>query len=433
MKAVIVAGGKGERMQSYAPDVPKPLLPIGDRSIVEHQIALLARYEIRDVWLTVREGDLDVFREHLGDGKKWGVTLHYHTETEPLGTAGSVARLLRNQGDSFIVFYGDIMINMDLEALIQFHRFTGAAATLVVHPTDHPHDSDLVDLRDNGRVRAFQPKPRPDDLYCRNFGNAGAYVVSPRIAEFIPDGPSDFIRDVFPSAQKARERIFAYRTREYLKDAGTPQRLELVRTHWKEGRVERLHLDVALPAVFLDRDGTLCEYVPFLTEPEQMELLPGAGDAVRAINESEYLAVVITNQPVVARGLCLPEDIDRVHARMEMLLGKSGALLDGIYFCPHHPDAGFEGENPEYKISCECRKPGPDLVRRAVRDLNIDITRSVFVGDMTADIETGNRLGIETILLETGCAGDDGRFVVEPTHTCADVSAAVDLILNQHR
>jgi len=431
VKAVIVAGGEGRRIRSVARAMPKPLLDVGGRSIVEHQILLLKRYEINEIHLTVRGRDLAVFRDNLGGGESRGVRLRYHAEREPLGTAGGIAPILARLGKHFLVLYGDVMVNMDLGALVRFHRSKRAATTLVVHPSDHPLDSDLVELDDEGRIKVFRPKPRPASAWCRNVGNAGIYVVSQKLAEFISSGPSDFLRDVFPRALAAGKAPYGYRTREYLRDIGTPQRLASVRADWATRRIERCHLDFALPAIFFDRDGTLCDIVPLLRQSRDVRLLPGAAEAIRRTNEAGYLAVVATNQPVIARGLCSLEELERIHAQLESLLCEQGARLDAVYYCPHHPDAGYPGEVPELKTACDCRKPEGGLVRRAARDLNIDLSRSAFVGDSTMDVECGKRLGLRTILIETGEAGRDGKYAARPDARCPDVADAVRSIL-QH-
>jgi len=431
VKAIIVAGGEGRRIGSVAKGVPKPLLEIGGRPVVEHQLRLLRRYGVGEVHLTVRAEHLAVFKERFADGKPLGLALHYHAETEPLGTAGGIGRILEKFPGEFFVLYGDVMVNMDLAHLAEFHRSRRAAATLVVHPTDHPADSDLVELGESGRIRAFHPKPRPPGFYCRNVANAGLYVLSPAVAGFLPQGPGDFVRDVFPRALRGGAPLFGYATREYLRDIGSPARLESVGSDWASGKVEKSHLDYALPAVFLDRDGTLCELVRDLHRIEDLRLVPGAAEAVRRLNESFYLAVVVTNQPVVARGLCTLEQLDRIHAKLETLLGERGAKLDALYFCPHHPDPGSPSENPKFKLRCECRKPSGGLIRRAVAELNIDLARSVMIGDSTVDIETGKRAGIRTILVLTGEAGRDGKFAVRPDARCADLAEAIGLVLDR--
>jgi histidinol-phosphate phosphatase family protein len=429
VKAVIVAGGEGERIRSIARTTPKPLLDIGGRPVVEHQVRLLRHYGITDIHLTIRKRDEAAFRARLGNGGRFDTRLRYYVEPQPMHTAGAIASIINRLGKNFLVLYGDVMIHMDLKALLDFHRAERPGATLAVHPTDHPDDSDLVDLADDGRVRTLRPKPRPPEVYCRNFGNAGAYVVSHRIAEYFRPKACDFMRDVFPAALCGGATLYAYNTREYLKDIGTPERLRAVRADWASGRVAHLHRDNALPAIFFDRDGTLCDVVPLLHDSTGVRLLPGAVEAVRRTNEAGWLAVVITNQPVIAHGLCSVDELERIHGRLESLLCRKGAKLDAVYYCPHHPDSGYEGEVAELKTDCDCRKPGGAMVERAVRDLNIDLARSVFVGDSTADVETGRRLGIRTVLVETGNAGRDGKFDTQPDTRCADAAEAVRTVL----
>lgn len=429
MKAVIIAGGEGRRIHAVARTTPKPLLDVGGRPLVERQIRLLRRCGVKEVHLTVRACDLAMFRERFGSGESLGVALHHHAERGPLGTAGGIAPIADRLGENSLVLYGDVMVHMDLAALLRFHRSRKAAATLVVHPTDHPRDSDLVELDHESRVRDFHLKPHPRKAYFRNLGNAAVYVLSQKLARAIPVGPGDFMRDVFPAALKAGAPLYGYRTREYLKDVGTPERLAAVQNDWASGRIARRHRDVALPAIFFDRDGTLCELVPLLHKIEDLRLIPGAAKAVRRVNQADCLAVVVTNQPVVAHGLCSLDELDRIHARMETLLGEKGAKLDAVYACPHHPDAGYPGEKADLKVACKCRKPGGELVRRAARDLNIDLSRSAFVGDSTADIETGKRLGLRTVLVQTGRAGRDGKFSARADACCATVAEAVEIIL----
>jgi histidinol-phosphate phosphatase family protein len=166
-----------------------------------------------------------------------------------------------------------------------------------------------------------------------------------------------------------------------------------------------------------------------LRTAEQLELLPGAADAVHALNLAGYRTVLVTNQPVVAKGFTSDAELRCTHNKLETLLGMEHAFLDRIYFCPHHPEKGFPGERPALKIACNCRKPKTGMVEQAVRDLNIDLTRSWFIGDTTTDIQTARNAGIRSILVGTGYGGGDQRHAVSPDHTAPDVKAAVELLL----
>lgn len=194
-------------------------------------------------------------------------------------------------------------------------------------------------------------------------------------------------------------KMFCYDSPEYVKDMGTPERYDAVCEDYKAGRVSGKNLQNKQKAIFLDRDGTINKYVGFLRNINEFELLDGAADAIKKINASGYLAIVITNQPVIARGEVSFEELERIHNKMETLLGKKGAYLDAIYFCPHHPHKGYEGERPELKFDCDCRKPKPGMLLKAAQDFNIDLAQSWMIGDGENDIRAGQNAGCQTAFI----------------------------------
>lgn len=430
MKLAIIAGGKGTRLGLV--DIPKPMAPIGGKPLLETQVELARRYGITEIF--VLSGHLSqVIRDHFGDGSRFGVKIVHVTEGEPMGTAGAVLQLEGRVDERFMVFYGDTIMDIDLGRLMAYDASSEGIATLLVHPNDHPRDSDLLEVDRDGYVKAFHPKPRPEGKYYRNLVNAGLYVLDPAVFGLIPRGrPSDFGKDVFPAALAAGLGIRTYSTPEYIKDMGTPERFRRTEGDFLSGKVARLNRSNKRGAIFLDRDGVINREVGDLRGPEQFELLPGAAEAIRRINASEYLAIVVTNQPGIAKGFFSEETLDAVHGKMDSLLGDSGAYVDGLYYCPHHPHKGFPGEVPELKVECRCRKPAPGMIERAAADFNVDLGRSFLIGDRYADIMAGKNAGIGTILLRTGFAGSDsGSYAVEPDRTCADLGEAVDRIVGK--
>ena len=201
--------------------------------------------------------------------------------------------------------------------------------------------------------------------------------------------------------------MFCYGSPEYVRDMGTPERFEQVCRDFASGLVAGRNLKNRQRAIFLDRDGTINREVGFLRNISDFELLPGAAAAVARINAGGYLAIVATNQPVIARGEVTFSGLREIHNKMETLLGKEGAYLDGIYFCPHHPHRGYEGEIPALKIDCPCRKPKPGMLLRAAEDFNIDLERSWMVGDREKDILAGKAAGCRTALIGEGDFGQD--------------------------
>jgi D,D-heptose 1,7-bisphosphate phosphatase len=228
---------------------------------------------------------------------------------------------------------------------------------------------------------------------------------------------------------RAGDRLHGYNSPEYIKDIGTPQRYDRVCAEYAAGVVQRSSLATPQRAVFLDRDGTLNVDRDCLRAAEEFELLPGVADAIRELNHHGWRAVVVTNQPVIAKGCCTEAELRRIHNKLETLLGRAHAFLDRLYYCPHHPEAGFEGERPELKIRCACRKPAPGMIQRAVADLNIDLAESWLIGDTTTDLQTAKNAGLRSILVRTGYAGKDGRHPAPPDFVFDALGEAVKFVI----
>jgi histidinol-phosphate phosphatase family protein len=429
----ILAGGMGTRLKVRTGNLPKPMAPIHGRPVLQHQIELCRRHGFTRIALLVHY-EHETIRAHFGDGSGFGVELEYCVEGEARGTAGALVDALGTMDSRFLVLYGDTYADVDLSALWRHHADTGAAATLLLHPNDHPHDSDLVEVDELGRVLAVHAYPHPEGAAYRNLVNAALYVMErAALPGVIPlDRKSDLAKHTFPAMLAQGLRLQAHVTPEYIKDMGTPERLDKVERDITAGLPERLSGRNPRMAVFLDRDGTLNVEVNHLARPEQLQLIPGAGEAIRQLNRAGVLAVGVTNQPVVARGDVTLAELERIHATLDHQLGGSKAYLDRLYVCPHHPDKGFPGEVPELKIDCECRKPRTGMIDRAVRELGVSRSRSWMVGDTTGDLMAGQRAGLRTVLVRTGHAGLDGKYDVEPDYVMPDLSAAVHWILEGH-
>ena len=401
VKVVIIAGGKGTRIASVATDIPKSMIPIAGKPVVEYQIELAKRYGFTDILFLI--GHLgDHIKDYFGDGSKWGVNIDYYQEQEPLGTAGALPLVKNRLTDTFFVFYGDTIMDFDMQAMLDYHNYHKAKATLFLHPNDHPYDSDLVSVDENGMVDGFFFKPHDGLSDYRNLVNAALYIFEKSFVAYIPQGKFAMEKGLFPLLYNDNQRIAGYVSPEYIKDMGTPDRWESVTTDVLNGTVSKRNKVNKRPAIFLDRDGVVNVEVDLLHKVEQMILIDGAAEAIKLINKSGYLAIIVTNQPVIARNLCTFEELKRIHNRMETLLGELGAYIDGIYFCPHHPDKGYPEERVEYKIDCDCRKPKPGMLLKAAEDFNIDMSQSYMIGDSKRDIEAGNNAGVkESVLVET--------------------------------
>lgn len=395
MRAIILAGGRGERMRAAFPSVPKPLVPLGGKPILVRQLEALRAQGVTDITVVTGYG-AEQIEAALGSGEAFGVTLSYYREQTPLGTAGALYRM--DLREDFLLLSGDLFFDITVQKMLAFHKERGALATLLAHPNAHPGDSTLIEADETGRVLRFLPKEgRAGDF--ANLCNAGIQLISPELLRRFPrEGRADLDRDVLVPAAAAGA-VYAYRCTEYVRDAGTPARLAAAEVDLAAGRAAARRLSQPQRAVFLDRDGTLNVHNGFVASPGQLALLPGAAEGVRLINEKGYLAVLVTNQPVIARGECTVQTLRMIHNKLEMLLGAEGAYLDSIYYCPHHPDKGYPGEIPALKIACDCRKPAPGLVLRAARDMHIDLAASYMAGDGWRDVACAANAGCAPVFL----------------------------------
>ena len=412
MKVVLMAGGRGTRISEMFPNIPKPLIPIQDIPVLEREICSLTDQGFTDIILTI--GYMaEKIQAYFGNGEKWGVKIEYFVEDKPLGNAGALFFL--NLQEDFLLLNADAVFDVDFNRMVAFHKQHGGLVTLFTHPNSHPYDSGLIIAGVDGKVEKWLAKEDERPEFYKNRVNAGLHVISPKALELSGVNKEEIGKEIDGKVKKVdldrqilkplcgTGTMFCYDSPEYVKDMGTPERFHQVEEDFKKGVVQAKNLANKQKAIFLDRDGTINKYVGFLIKEEEFELLSGVAEAIKIINKSGYLAVVVTNQPVIARGEVTYSQLENIHNKMETLLGKEGAYLDGIYFCPHHPHSGYEGEVKELKIECDCRKPKPGMLLKAAEDLNIDLSQSYMVGDGENDIKAGKAAGCKTVLLNTEC------------------------------
>ncbi|MDR0221444.1 MAG: HAD-IIIA family hydrolase [Lachnospiraceae bacterium] len=415
LKAAIQAGGIGSRLAEYYPDLPKPMIPLNGKPLLQHQVEALVGQGFAEITLIVGY-KADIIKEHFGDGAGFGAKISYITEHSPLGTGGALALLPK---EDTLLLFGDVYCDVDFQRFVEYHQTKKAAITLFVHPNSHPHDSDIVITADDGRVLAWASKKDRQRGDLRNLVNAGLYVFA---GSALPSGAAekcDLEHDII-TARLDDSKVYAYRSSEYVKDMGTPERLAQVENDIKSGIASARSLQRKQKAVFIDRDGTINVFSDLVTKPQQLGLLDGAAEAIRLLNQSEYLAICVTNQPIIARGDVTFAELTAIHARLDTLLGEQGAYLDDLIFCPHHPDRGFAGERRELKIDCNCRKPKPGMLLKAAKRYNIDLTQSYMIGDSDRDIGAGQAAGCGTVGI-----GEASGFSVAADMYCDSLLAAV--------
>ena len=419
MKTVIMAGGRGTRISSVASDIPKPMIKIEGKPVLEHELECLRDQGFTDIILTVSHLG-NIIMDYFGDGsgvspatgKLFGVHIEYYFEKEPLGNAGALFKIKDKLDSDFLLLNADAVFDVDFNRFVAFHKQHGGLVTLFTHPNSHPYDSGLIIADKNGAVERWLAKEDERPEYYRNRVNAGLHVINPSILDHsgidadkvgaVGENGKPIKVDLDRQLLKplaGTGKMFCYDSPEYVKDMGTPERYYSVCEDYKTGRVSGKNLKNKQKAVFLDRDGTINKYVGFLRNIDEFELMDGVTDAIKKVNASGYLAIVVTNQPVIARGEVSFEELEEIHNKMETLLGKEGAYLDAIYFCPHHPHKGYEGERPELKFDCDCRKPKPGMLLKAALDFNIDLAQSWMIGDSENDVKAGQNAGCRTALI----------------------------------
>jgi D,D-heptose 1,7-bisphosphate phosphatase len=429
-QVVILAGGFGTRMSRQFPDTPKPLIPVNNIPILEHLIYECKKYNKLNI-LIVLHYMPEKIKNYFGDGSKFDVNIQYFVEEIPLGTGGALLAVKHMLQDTFLVLYSDIFSDLNFNEFLKFHRGQNSDISIVVHPNDHPYDSDLVICDSSNKVHKFSSHPHQDS-HTKNLVNAAMYLINQSALldyQYNKKEKFDIAQEMFPSLLKNGCIIAAYKTCEYIKDMGTPKRLTQVEEDIKNGVVNSRKISNKRKAIFLDRDGTINVENGHINKPSDFDLLDQSGDAIRLINKSKFLAICVTNQPVIARGECTFKELEEIHNTMEFKLGLKGAYLDHIYFCPHHTDKGFRGEIEKLKINCDCRKPNPGMLINAVKDFNLNLNECWLIGDSAADIGAASNAGCKSILLKK-TTKEKTEMRYKPNQIKTNIYEAVQYILS---
>ena len=426
-EVAILAGGFGSRLESViGKTVPKPMAEIDGKPLLEHQLELCLAHGFNDVVILLHHLP-DVIKNYFGDGTKLGLNISYMEEKSPRGTAGAIHDALAMLSDQFLIIYGDTFLDVDLRAFWN-SKLPGDDFLTFAHPNSHPFDSDLLLLdKKDYVVDVFRPSTNEKKTY-NNIVNAALYVAEKSAFENLVSskGEIDISSQLFGIMISNNYKIKAYKSVEYIRDMGTPARYLRVQSDVTHDIPARLSSRTKRSCVFLDRDGVINKDVGHLNHKADFLLLHGVEKFIKNLNESGYLVICVTNQPVIARGELTRSDLDEIHRYLEVLLGREGAYLDDIFYCPHHPDKGFPGEITELKIHCGCRKPAPGMLLEAINKYNIDVRKSWMIGDHNRDIEAGKAAGVKTVLLKDNHKSKDFETLAD--HIVSTLDEAVEII-----
>ena len=481
---IILAGGRGSRLSKFTDEIPKPMIPILGKPVMEYQIEKLKEYGIKDIYVTV--GYLkDKIIDYFGDGQKFGCKITYIKEDEPLGSCGAFYYLKDKIQMSAFVVCGDVLFNLNIKKFYEYHKSKAGYITITAHPNSHPYDSDLVILENNYdeyltlsdyiklgytkeelyanndktldslnstfyrnifESKAFKDliidKSKKSNLVLKfdkkenassrttyhNLVNAGICFIEPKAFEYFEKPEKKDLEKDLIAHFINMSKVYAYRTVDYIKDMGTYDRLDIAE---EDVKLNKLDPQLKKKAVFLDRDGTINVFKYPHSDKSSIELLDRAASAIKLFNKAGYVCILVTNQPSISKGFITFDDLDEVNKKLETLLGSEGAFLDDIYFCPHHQEYGKEGENPEYKIVCNCRKPNTGMIDKAVETYDIDKNLSYMIGDSSFDINLGKNANMKMILVETGLGGED-KELGGYYHFAKDLYEAAEFILNEN-
>jgi D,D-heptose 1,7-bisphosphate phosphatase len=297
----------------------------------------------------------------------------------------------------FLYIDGKSYFEIDFARLEKQHKEFDCALTVLIQ--NAINDDPAFSLDASGKVINI------------DFGGGEGYYRSPSrfmgvayigetLAETFegPAEPLDLMKEiVHPTFATGDCR--GYRSTEYIEDV---HRISKIEKDLENGLPSQRKLDHKQKCIFLDRDGVLNVFGPYVVEPGILKIKEDAAEAVRLINESGYLAIVATNQPIIAFGESDLITLEQVHFKLHHLLNQEGAILDDLYFCPHFPEARGKKCNMDYIKACDCRKPGTGMLMRAAEKYNIDLSASWMIGDTTQDVQTGINAGTKTVLITTG-------------------------------
>ena len=414
-----MCGGLGSRISEEIGSLPKVLMKIGEKTLIEHQIEQLSKFGVDRFLLLLGVGANQVIR-YLSSKR---IEFDFVIEEQPLGTGGSLISSLDLIDDEFFLIYGDILFNTNLDAMLIQMTNTSCDAIFLGRASEHIFDSDVVVASLDKRIKQIIRKPGIQNYSHRNIANCGIYLFRKKaFLDFSKENGKgvklDLESEVLLWTLERGMQALVVKSNGYVRDLGTIERYKAGCEDYRLGKVS----NDPKPTVILDRDGVLNRDVGHLSDTQNLSLFPGIGESVRRLNENGYRVIVITNQPVVARGAASEEFVDSVHAKIDVGLAKNNATIAEFYFCPHHPDRGFEGEIESLKLNCDCRKPRVGLYNKAQEEFPMILGKSFAVGDSLTDMYAAERFGIRFL-------GIGNKFVSENVPTFENLMEAVEFIL----
>jgi mannose-1-phosphate guanylyltransferase/phosphomannomutase len=381
MKAIVLCGGLGTRVENIAKGLPKNLLKIDSKSILEYQLECFEKCDFDEVYLIAGYGIESL--EQFVRSYKGRLQLRLIEDTEQLGTGNALKFSQEYIDDKTFLVMGDLLIDFNFNRMLKAYHKKDHFLVCHTHPTDHIFDSDSVALDNENKINEIVLKNSPNS-YKQNLALSGIFLLSSKFSQWLIDNATgDLTKDILIDLIDQNFKLESYRSADFVKDLGTEARLSNATKLINSGKFGGHHLK--RPAIFLDRDGTINKLNGHIKSESDLELNSYAGKGIKELNKIGFFVFVVTNQPVIARGDVDISELNRIHLHMELLLSKDEAFVDEIKYCPHHPDKGYQGENVDLKVNCTCRKPNIGLIDQLKNQYNISFIDSWVVGDTWRD------------------------------------------------
>jgi histidinol-phosphate phosphatase family protein len=374
-QAVILAGGRGIRLRPITDTIPKPMIAFHGKPFLEYLICQLRDWDIKNILLLL--GYLpETVTGYFGNGQSLGVNIQYSI-TAVNDDTGQRLRYAKNQiDDLFLFLYCDNYCPLDFNKLWESFCSKKISAQITAYLNGDKYTKDNLRIGSDSIIAKYDKSRTDPELSGVDIGYA---ILKKEVLEMIPAANVNFEKAVYPELVKHRE-LGAFTTNHRYYSVGSPERLPAT-AEFLEGK----------PLIILDRDGVLNQKPPraqYITKWEEFQWLPGAKQAIKLLNDAKYRVIVVSNQAGIARGLMKETDLNEIHGKMLEELAAEGGAIAKIYICPH----GWDDR-------CECRKPKPGMLFAVQKDFNIDLTKTIFIGDDERDVQAGNSAGCKTILV----------------------------------
>ena len=424
IKALIMAAGLGERLRPLTDRVPKCLVPIGPRPLLDYWLESLIACGMREVVINTHAHRAEMQRYIQAVNQRGGIRIKESYEPRLLGSAGTITanHAYLSDADRVVIIYADNFSNLDLREMLAFHQAKQAQMTMLLFRAEDPRSCGIVQLDETGRVTNFVEKP---DSPIGNLANGGVYIIEKSLLSRIAAmAASDFGHDVLP---QLHGNIFGWIFDGYHRDIGTHSSYAQAQRDAPAVLAARGYFaDGTRRCVFLDRDGTLLEQVHYLKDPAFVRLLSDSAAAINRLRRHGFACVLVTNQSQLGNNLLNEAQLADIHEEMYRQLVAEGAMLDALYYCswPSRQRDRTIVEHPD-------RKPGPGLLIRAAQELGLRLEDSWMIGDMVSDVLAGTNANCcGSILLRSGKELMPEEFAVARRYPQAHtLTHAVDQVL----